>query len=150
MENYCYTPRCKITIIPLGLILTEKHDDLILYDVCHDYISVAWGHGLYYGGSVLVAMPQISDLVALPHISVLVALPRLSVSGDSVTLSVLATMLHISVACSGWVGRIVSPHGERLVWGCMWLDMGWVFYKHVISVLFCYGPMGFILNFVLG
>ena len=59
MENYCYTPRCKITVIPLGLILTEKHDDLILYDVCHDYISVAWGHGLYYGGSVLVAMPQI-------------------------------------------------------------------------------------------
>ena len=68
---------CKITIIPLGLLLTEKHDDLILYDVCHDYISVAWGHGLYYGGSVLVAMPQLSDLVALPHISVLVAMPRL-------------------------------------------------------------------------
>ena len=68
MENYCYTPRCKITVIPLGLILTEKHDDLILYDVCHDYISVAWGHGLYYGGSVLVAMPQLSDLVALPQI----------------------------------------------------------------------------------
>ena len=78
MENYCYTPRCKITVIPLGLILTEKHDDLILYDVCHDYISVAWGHGLYYGGSVLVAMPQLSDLVALPHISVLVAMPQLS------------------------------------------------------------------------
>ena len=76
MENYCYTPRCKITVIPLGLILTEKHDDLILYDVCHDYISVAWGLGLYYGGSVLVAMPQLSDLVALPHISVLVALPQ--------------------------------------------------------------------------
>ena len=67
MENYCYTPRCKITIIPLGLLLTEKHDDLILYDVCHDCISVAWGHGLYYGGSVLVAMPQLSDLVALPQ-----------------------------------------------------------------------------------
>ena len=67
---------CKITIIPLGLLLTEKHDDLILYDVCHDYISVAWGLGLYYGGSVLVAMPQLSDLVALPHISVLVALPQ--------------------------------------------------------------------------
>ncbi|KAG8482764.1 hypothetical protein CXB51_024175 [Gossypium anomalum] len=53
--------------------------------------------------------------VALPHISVLVALPRLSVSGDSVTLSVLAAMLHISVVCSGWVGRVVSPRGERLV-----------------------------------
>ena len=79
MENYYYTPRCKITDIPLGLILTEKHDDLILYDVCHDYISVAWGHGLYYGGSILVAMPQLSDLVALPHISVLVASPQLSV-----------------------------------------------------------------------
>ncbi|KHF97650.1 hypothetical protein F383_37189 [Gossypium arboreum] len=23
-------------------------------------------------------------------------------------------MLHISLACSGWVGRVVSPHGERL------------------------------------
>lgn len=109
MENYCYTPRCKITVIPLGLILTEKHDDLILYDVCHDYISVAWGHGLYYGGSVLVAMPQISDLVALPHISVLVALPRLSVSGDSVTLSVLAAMLQILWCVAvGWVE--LSPH----------------------------------------
>ncbi|KHF98060.1 restriction of telomere capping 1 [Gossypium arboreum] len=60
-------------------------------------------------------MPQLSNLVALPHISVLVALPRLSVSGDSVTLSVLAAMLHISVAYSGWVGQVVSPHGERLV-----------------------------------
>ncbi|KHG15907.1 Nitrile hydratase subunit beta [Gossypium arboreum] len=60
-------------------------------------------------------MPQLSDLVALPHISVLVALPRLSVSGDSVTLSVLVAMLHISGACSGWVGRVVFPHGERLV-----------------------------------
>jgi len=127
MENYCYTPRCKITVIPLGLILTEKHDDLILYDVCHDYISVAWGHGLYYGGSVLVAMPQLSDLVALPHISVLVAmprlsdlvalphisvlvaLPRLSVSGDSVTLSVLAAMLQILWCVAvGWVE--LSPH----------------------------------------
>ena len=109
MENYCYTLRCKITVIPLGLILTEKHDDLILYDVCHDYISVAWGHGLYYGGSVLVAMPQLSDLVALPHISVLVALPRLSVSGDSVTLSVLAAMLQILwCVVVGWVE--LSPH----------------------------------------
>ena len=150
MENYYYTPRCKITVIPLGLILTEKHDDLILYDVCHDYISIAWGHGLYYGGSVLVAMPQLSDLVALPHISVLVVLPRLSVSGDSVTLSVLAAMLHISMACSSWVGRVVSPHGERLVWECIWFDMGWVLHKHAISVLICYGPMGYILTSVLG
>ncbi|KHG24243.1 Metal-dependent hydrolase [Gossypium arboreum] len=93
----------------------KQHDDLIPYDVCHDCISVTWGHGLYYGGSVLVAMPQLSDLVALPHISILVALPRLSVFGDFVTLSVLASMLHISVACSSWVGRVVSPHRERLV-----------------------------------
>ena len=70
--------------------------------------------------------------------------------GNSVTLSVLAAMVHISVACSGWVGRVVSPHSERLVWGCMWLDMGWVLHRHVISVLFCYGPMGFILTSVLG
>ncbi|KHG19934.1 hypothetical protein F383_00289 [Gossypium arboreum] len=41
-------------------------------------------------------------------------------------------MLHISGAYSGWVGRVVSPHGERLVWGFMWLDMGWVWHKHVI------------------
>ena len=139
-----------MTNMPLGLILSEKHVDLNLYDVCHECISVAWGHGLYYGGSVLVAMPQLFDLVALPHISVLVALPRLSVSSDSITLSVLAAMLHISVACSGWVGRVVSPHGERMVWGCMWLDMVGFLHKHVISVLFCYGPMGFILNSVLG
>ncbi|KHG14281.1 hypothetical protein F383_17762 [Gossypium arboreum] len=26
-------------------------------------------------------------------------------------------MLHISEACSGWVGRVVSPHGERLSYG---------------------------------
>ena len=58
---------CKMTSIPLGLILSEKHDELNLYDVCHEFISVAWGHGLYYGGSVLVAMPQLSDLVALPQ-----------------------------------------------------------------------------------
>ena len=109
MENYCYTPRCKITVIPLGLILTEKHSDLILYDGCHDYIFVAWGHGLYYGRSVLVAMPQISNLMALPHISVLLALPRLSVSGDSVTLSVLAAMLQILWCVAvGWVE--LSPH----------------------------------------
>ena len=71
-------------------------------------------------------------------------------SGDSVTLSVLATMLHISVACSGWVGRVVSPHGERMVWGCMWLDMVGFLHKHDISVLICSGPMGFILISVLG
>ena len=93
---------------------------------------------------------KLSDLVALPHISVLVALPRLSISGDSVTFSVLAAMLHISVACSGWVGRVVSPHGERLVRGCMWLVMGWVLHIHEISDLICYGPMGFILISVLG
>ena len=26
----------KITMIPLGLILSEKHVDLNLYDVCHE------------------------------------------------------------------------------------------------------------------
>ena len=97
-----------------------------------------------------MAMPQLFDLVALPHISVLVVLPRLSVFGDSVTLSVLAAMLHISVACSGWVGRVVSPHGERLVRGCMWLVMCWVLHIHEISDLICYGPMGLILYSVLG
>ena len=97
-----------------------------------------------------MAMPQLSDLVALPHISVLVALPRLSVSGDSVTLSVLAAMLHNSVACSGWVGRVVSPHGERMVWGCIWLDMVGFLHKHDISVLVYSGPTGFILISVLG
>ena len=65
-----------MTNMPLGLIFSEKHVDLNLYDVCHERIFVAWGHGLYYEGSVLVAMPQLSDLVALPHISVLVALPQ--------------------------------------------------------------------------
>ncbi|KAG8491194.1 hypothetical protein CXB51_014305 [Gossypium anomalum] len=69
---------------------------------------------------------KLSILVALPYISILVAQPQLSVSGDSVTLSVLAAMLHISVACNGWVGQVVSPHGERMAWGCTWLDMGWV------------------------
>ena len=93
---------------------------------------------------------KLSDLVALPHISVLVALPRLSVSGDSVTLSVLAAMLHISEACSGWVGRVVSPHGERMVWGCTWLVMGWVLHIHEISDLIYYGPMGLILYSILG
>ena len=93
-------------------------------------------------------------------LSVPVALPQIICSGGTatkylylVTLShflYLAAMLHISVACSGWVGRVVSPHGERLVWGCMWLDMGWVLHRHVISVLFCYRPMGFILTSVLG
>ena len=97
-----------------------------------------------------MAMPQLSDLVALSHISVLVALPLLSVSGDSVTLSVLAAMLHISEACSGWVDQVVSPHGERLLRGCMWLVMGWVLHIHEISDLICYGPMGLILYFVLG
>ena len=125
MENYCYTPRCKITIIPLGLILTEKHDDLILYDVCHECILVAWGHGLYYGGSVLVAMPQIfcSGGPATYICSGGTATKYLYL----VTLShflYLAAMLHISVACSGWVGRVVSPHGVRLVRGCIRLD--WV------------------------
>ena len=139
---------CKITIIPLGLLLIEKHDDLILYDVCHDYISVAWGLGLYYGGSVLVAMPQLFDLVALPHISVLVAMPQLSVSGDFVTIS--GSLAAISVVCSGWVGRVVSPHGVRLVRGCYgWL---WVGISAFMIYLFCicYGPMGFILISVLG
>ena len=55
-----------------------------------------------------------------------------------------------SVVCSGWVGRVVSPHGVRLVRGCIRLDMVGFLHKHVISVLFCYGPMGFILNSVLG
>ncbi|KHG25740.1 Cytochrome b [Gossypium arboreum] len=77
-------------------------------------------------------MPQLSDLVTLPHISVLMALPRLSVSGDSVTLSVLAAMLHICMACRGWVGRVVSPHSERFVRVCIWLDMGWVLHNHAM------------------
>jgi len=131
-----------MTFIPLGLILSEKHDELNLYDVCHECISVAWGHGLYYGGSVLVAMPQIicSGGTATKYLYL-------------VTLShflYLAAMLHISVACSGWVGRVVSPHGERMVWGCMWLDMVGFLHKHDISILVCSGPTGFILISVLG
>ena len=142
---------CKMTFIPLGLILSEKHDELNLYDVCHECISVAWGHGLYYGGSVLVAMPQIicSGGPATYICSGGIAIKYLYL----VTLShflYLAAMLHISVACSGWVGRVVSPHGERMVWGCMWLDMVGFLHKHDISVLVFSGPTGLILISVLG
>ena len=56
-------------------------------------ISVAWDMGYIDGGSVLVAMPQISDLVALPQIFVSGGSAIISVSGDSVTISVLAAML---------------------------------------------------------
>ena len=87
--------------------------------------------------------------MASPHIYICSGgLAIISVSGDFVTIS--GSLAAISVVCSGWVGRVVSPHGERLVWGCMWLDMGWVLHKLLISVLFCYGPMGFILTSVLG
>ena len=72
----------------------------------------------------------------------------ISVSGDFVTIS--GSLAAISVVCSCWVGRVVSPHGVRLVRGCYgWIWVGFL-HKHVISVLFCYGPMGFILNSVLG
>ena len=46
----------------------------------------------------------------------------ISVSGDFVTIS--GNLATISVVCSGWVGRVVSPHGVRLVRGCIRLD--WV------------------------
>ena len=52
MENYCYTPRCKITVIPLGLILTEMHEILILFVVCHDIYICCMGSGLSYGGRI--------------------------------------------------------------------------------------------------
>ena len=80
-------------------------------------------------------------------------------SGGSATIICIWWLCHIicsgshaanSVVCSGWVGRVVSPHGVRLVRGCIRLDMVGFLHKHVISVLFCYGPMGFILNFCSG
>ena len=148
----------KITMIPLGvndryalgLILPEKHVNLNLYVVCHEWIFVAWGHGLYFGGSVLVAMPQIiwSDGSATYFCS-----------GGSATIICIWWLCHIicsgshaanSVVCSGWVGQVVSLHGVRLVRGCIRLDMVGFLHKHVISVLFCYGPMGLILYPVLG
>ena len=49
-------------------------------------ISVAWDMGYVDGGSVLMALPQISDLVALPQISVSSGSATISVSGDSVTI----------------------------------------------------------------
>ena len=40
----------KTTIIPLGLTLTEMHDILILFVVCHDMYICCMGSGLCYGG----------------------------------------------------------------------------------------------------
>ena len=72
-------------------------------------ISVAWDMGYIKGGSVLVALPQISDLVALPQISVSGGSTTISVSSDSVTISVLAAMLQILwCVADGWVE--LSPH----------------------------------------
>ena len=80
-------------------------------------------------------------------------------SGGSTTIICIWWLCHIicsgshaanSVVCSGWVGRVISPHGVTLVRGCYgWIWVGFL-HKHVISVLFYYGPMGFILNSVLG
>ena len=87
--------------------------------------------------------------MASPHIYICSGgLATISVSGDFVTIS--GSLAANSVVCSGWVGRVVSPHGVRLVRGCIRLDMVGFLHKHVISVLFCYGPMGFILNFCSG
>ena len=41
-----------------------------------------------------------------------------------------------SVVCSGWVGRVVSPHGVRLVRGCIRLD--WVGIAFTFWFWFCY------------
>ena len=74
-------------------------------------------------------------------------LATISVSGDFVTIS--GSLTAISVVCSGWVGRVVSPHSVRLVRGCYgWL---WVGISAFMIYLFCicYGPMGFILISVL-
>ena len=87
--------------------------------------------------------------MASPHIYICSGgLATISVSGDFVTIS--GSLAAISVVCSGWVGRVVSPHGERMVWGCMWLDMVGFLHKHDISILVCSGPTGFILISVLG
>ena len=75
-------------------------------------------------------------------------LATISVSGDFVTIS--GSLAAISVVCSRWVGRLVSPHGVRLVRGCYgWL---WVGISAFMIYLFCicYGPMGFILISILG
>ena len=106
------------------------------------------------------------NLVASPHISVLGqprcnlvpslhtyiyrsgGLATISVSGDFVTIS--GSLAAISVVCSGWVGRVVSPHGVRLVRGCYgWLWVG-IFAFMIYLFCICYGPMGFILISVLG
>ena len=92
------------------------------------------------------------NLVASPHISVLVTssqylaaplqsggLATIFVSGDFVTIS--GSLAAISVVCSGWVGRVVSPHDVRLVRGCIRLDwVGiaftfWFWFCHVILIL---------------
>ena len=50
-------------------------------------------------------------------------LATISVSGDFVTIS--GSLAAISVVCSGWVGRVVSPHGVRRYGGVI-DESGWV------------------------
>ena len=49
-----------MTVIPLGLILTEIHDILILFVICHDMYICCMGLGF--------VMEEELVLVAVPHI----------------------------------------------------------------------------------
>ena len=111
--------------------MSEKHDVLFLYTYAMTYYFCCMGHGFILMEEAfwqprynLVASPHISIivtssqyLVASPHIYICSGgLATISVSGDFVTIS--GSLAAISVVCSGWVGRVVSPHGVRLVRGC--------------------------------
>ena len=159
----------KLRFYPYGYFFLKSMMFCFCIRIPWHIISVAWGMGLYWwrkrsGSLAAIWWPRHiylfwwlrhniwqprCNLVASPHIYICSGgLATISVSGDFVTIS--SSLTAISVVCSGWVGRVVSLHGERWVWGCMWLDMGWVLHKHVISIMFCYGPMGSILTSVLG
>ena len=122
-------------------------------------ISVAWDMGYIDGGSVLAASLQSGGLATyicsgdfvtisgslaaiwwLRHIYIYICsggLATISVSGDFVTIS--GSLAAISVVCSGWVGRVVSPHGVRLVRGCYgWLWVG-IYDIFVLYLLWAYG-----------
>ena len=128
MQNYDFTPR---------VIFFWKAWCSVSVYVCHDILFLLHGTWVYIdGGSVLAASLQSGGLATY------------ICSGDFVTIS--GSLAAISVVCSGWVGRVVSPHGVRLVRGCYgWL---WVGISAFMIYLFCicYGAMGFILISVLG
>ena len=143
MEEAFWQPRCNLVASPhISVLVTSSQ-----------YLAASLQSGglatYICSGDFVTISGSLAAIWWLRHIYICSGgLATIFVSGDLVTIS--GSFAAISVVCSGCMGRVVSPHGVRLVRGCYgWL---WVGISAFMIYLFCmcYGPMGFILISILG